>query len=141
MSAFFSFFMKFTYQRFLLRFALFWLCTGLLAGGLLYFAPLFDLTLPGGTRTTHVHLLTVGFLLQLIMGVALWMFPRYKKEPRYNSNTQGFALIAMINMGVLLRSAGSLWLQLSMMAHVGVALELLGVLYFVFLIFGRIREP
>jgi len=133
--------MKFTYQRVLLRFALFWLCAGLLAGGILHFGPLFGLSLPAGLRTTHVHLLTVGFLLQLIMGVALWMFPRYKTDPRYNSNAQGYVLIGLLNGGVLLRSAGSLLLDLFAAAHVGVVMELLGVLYFVFLIAGRIREP
>jgi cbb3-type cytochrome oxidase subunit 1 len=32
----------------------------------------------------HVHILLVGFVLMLIMGVATWMFPRAAKEdPRY----------------------------------------------------------
>ncbi len=29
--------------------------------------------------TAHVHLLLVGFILMMIMGVALWMFPRLPK--------------------------------------------------------------
>jgi hypothetical protein len=34
--------------------------------------------------TAHVHLLLVGFLLMIVMGVATWMFPRPAKEdPRY----------------------------------------------------------
>jgi len=34
--------------------------------------------------TAHVHLLLVGFMLMMVMGVATWMFPRpAKDDPRY----------------------------------------------------------
>ncbi len=34
--------------------------------------------------TAHVHLLLVGFVLMMVMGVATWMFPRpAKDDPRY----------------------------------------------------------
>jgi len=34
--------------------------------------------------TAHVHLLLVGFMLMIVMGVATWMFPRPgKDDPRY----------------------------------------------------------
>jgi hypothetical protein len=29
-----------------------------------------------GFITAHVHLLLVGFMLMIVMGVATWMFPR-----------------------------------------------------------------
>jgi heme/copper-type cytochrome/quinol oxidase subunit 1 len=35
--------------------------------------------------TAHVHLLLVGFMLMMVMGVATWMFPRpAKDDPRYH---------------------------------------------------------
>ena len=34
--------------------------------------------------TAHAHLLLVGFMLMMVMGVATWMFPRpAKDDPRY----------------------------------------------------------
>ncbi len=34
--------------------------------------------------TAHVHLLLVGFMLMMVMGVATWMFPRpARDDPRY----------------------------------------------------------
>jgi hypothetical protein len=34
--------------------------------------------------TAHVHLLLVGFMLMIVMGVATWMFPRpARDDPRY----------------------------------------------------------
>ena len=36
--------------------------------------------------TAHVHLLLVGFMLMLVMGVATWMFPRpARDDARYRS--------------------------------------------------------
>ena len=36
--------------------------------------------------TAHVHLLLVGFMLTIVMGVATWMFPRpARDETRYRS--------------------------------------------------------
>jgi hypothetical protein len=36
--------------------------------------------------TAHVHLLLVGFMLMVVMGVATWMFPRpAQASPRYRS--------------------------------------------------------
>src|SRR5215471_2471402 len=32
--------------------------------------------------TTHTHLLLVGFMLMMVMGVATWMFPRPAREDR-----------------------------------------------------------
>ena len=32
--------------------------------------------------TTHVHLLLVGFMLMIVMGVATWMFPRPARDDR-----------------------------------------------------------
>lgn len=34
--------------------------------------------------TAHAHLLLVGFMLMMVMGVATWMFPRpARDDPRY----------------------------------------------------------
>lgn len=35
--------------------------------------------------TAHVHLLLVGFMLMIVMGVATWMFPRPARDARYRA--------------------------------------------------------
>ena len=34
--------------------------------------------------TAHVHVLLIGFVVSLIMGVAIWMFPRPSPDTRYS---------------------------------------------------------
>ena len=34
--------------------------------------------------TAHVHVLLFGFIISLILGVAIWMFPRPRDEQHYN---------------------------------------------------------
>ncbi|MCZ7546968.1 MAG: cbb3-type cytochrome c oxidase subunit I [Anaerolineae bacterium] len=53
-----------------------------------------------------MHLLTVGWLTQLIIGVAYWMFPKYSKARPRGSERLGWATYALLNLGLALRAAG-----------------------------------
>ena len=55
---------------------------------------------------THLHLLVVGWLTQVIFGVAYWMFPRYSAERPRGSDRLGWAAFLMLNAGLLLRVVG-----------------------------------
>jgi hypothetical protein len=58
---------------------------------------------------TYVHLLVVGWLTQLIFGVAYWMFPRYSAERPRGSERLGWATFALLNLGLLLRVVAEPW--------------------------------
>jgi hypothetical protein len=49
----------------------------------------------------HAHLLLVGFLLMLVIGVAFWMFPRVRGAR--TGRDVGWLAFALINGGLLLR--------------------------------------
>lgn len=101
---------------------------------------------------SQLHLLVVGWITQLAIGVAYWMFPRFLKEqaprPR-GSDTLAWAVFACLNAGLLLRFAfepfylmgPQPWLA-ALVALSGV-LQALAALGFGWLIWGRIRamEP
>lgn len=53
-----------------------------------------------------VHLLVVGWLTQLIMGVIYWMFPKYSKERPRRSERLAWATYLTLNAGLLLRVLG-----------------------------------
>jgi heme/copper-type cytochrome/quinol oxidase subunit 1 len=59
-----------------------------------------------GFRPTHLHLLVVGWITQVIFGVAYWMFPRYSAERPRGSEPLGWAAFILLNVGLLLRVAG-----------------------------------
>lgn len=56
-----------------------------------------------------IHLLTVGWLLQLISGVAFWMFPRHRDHPPRGDDRLGWGALVLINSGLGLRLLGETW--------------------------------
>jgi hypothetical protein len=55
--------------------------------------------------TAHVHLLLVGFMLMLVMGVATWMFPRpARNDTRYRPELSG-AVYWLMTTSTALRAA------------------------------------
>ena len=50
-----------------------------------------------------VHLLVVGWITQLIFGVAYWMFPKYSREKPRGSERLGYLSYGLLNSGLLLR--------------------------------------
>jgi hypothetical protein len=101
---------------------------------------------------SQLHLLVVGWITQLAIGVAYWIFPRFLKEqdprPR-GSDTLTLVVLICLNAGLLLRfftepfylMGRRPWLA-ALMALSGV-LQAVAVLGFGWLIWGRIRamEP
>ena len=53
----------------------------------------------------YVHLLTVGWITQLIIGVALWLFPRADRSLPAPPPALAWGVYLMLNTGLLLRLA------------------------------------
>lgn len=59
-----------------------------------------------GLMPVYFHLLMVGWVTQLIFGVAYWMFPKASQaQPRGNENL-AWAIYFLINVGLGLRAVG-----------------------------------
>lgn len=56
-------------------------------------------------RATALHLLTVGWLTQLIWGVAFWMFPTASRQRPHGREGWMAAGFVLLNVGLLLRVA------------------------------------
>jgi hypothetical protein len=101
---------------------------------------------------SQLHLLVVGWITQLAIGVAYWMFPRFLREqdprPR-GSDALAWTVLVCLNAGLLLRflvepfqlMGPQPWLA-ALLALSGI-LQAVAVLCFGWLIWGRIRaiEP
>jgi hypothetical protein len=97
---------------------------------------------------SQLHLLVVGWITQLAIGVAYWIFPRFLKDqdprPR-GSDRLAWLVFASLNAGLLLRflvepfyfMGPKSWLA-ALMAISGV-LQALAALGFGWIIWGRIR--
>ena len=100
------------------------------------------------TSDSQLHLLMVGWITQLAIGVAYWMFPRLLKEqdprPR-GSDGLAWSVLVSLNVGLLLRLASEPFYYMgvqpwpkALMSLSGV-LQALAALGFGWLIWGRIR--
>src|SRR5262249_61368208 len=63
--------------------------------------------------TAHVHLLLVGFMLMIVMGVATWMFPRPARDDASYRPALAEAVYWGMATATALRAAAELWAGLS----------------------------
>lgn len=88
--------------RALLKSALLWFVAGIALGvGLLIYKGLWIRAIPHWLRLAHTHMLMVGFFVQLVMGVAYWMFPRVKVL--WLNEQRALIMAWLLNGGLLLR--------------------------------------
>ncbi len=87
--------------RWALRTALLCAAVAMLAGVLLVWPGAPSLPYP-----TYLHLFTVGWLSNLIFGVAHWMFPRASAERPRGDVRLAWAGWALLNAGLVLRVVG-----------------------------------
>jgi hypothetical protein len=81
---------------------------GALVLGLLLQLPQIRATLPflAVMFPAVLHLLVVGWITQVIFGVAYWLFPRYSAEQPRGSERLGWITFVSLNAGLLLRLIG-----------------------------------
>lgn len=112
--------------RLFIRFAMGYLLLGLLAGIALALDPALRTFWP-----TYLHLITVGWLTQLIFGVAFWLFPRASRKHKRGREGYIWASLVLLNAGLLLRvaaepfdlgAADQSFLVLSALFHLGAAM-------------------
>lgn len=99
------------------------MATTLLAQSLAY--------LPGwitAFRPVYLHLLMVGWITQLIIGVAYWMFPKASKEQPRGHEKLGWGVFILLNLGLILRAVGEPLTAMSFQVDLGWVLAVSAVL-------------
>ncbi len=123
-----------------IRAALAYLLAGFSLGALLLAGK--GIALPAGLwrwLPVHFELLLVGWLVQLVMGVAYWIFPRFGLTPAARGR-EGLAWLAfaLLNGGVCLASVGVLGNQ-PVFAVVGRSAEVLAAATMALNVWARTR--
>src|SRR5262249_14783388 len=97
--------------------------------------------------TAHAHLLLVGFMLMIVMGVATWMFPRpARDDTRYRSELAD-AVYWVMTVATAARAGAEIaaslvgWLGLRWLIALGGLGRLAGALLFVLNMWRRVRMP
>jgi hypothetical protein len=107
-----------------IRLALVYLATGVTIGALLLFhkgvsiAPILWRLLPA-----HIDFLLFGWIVQLVMGVAYWILPRFSSEPRRGNVPLAWAAVVSLNIGILFAGLGPAMAAPPLLAFLGRAAE------------------
>lgn len=124
----------------MLRAALVYLGVGFTFGGLLLFnkgaplSPWLWLTL-----SAHIEFLLVGWTLQLVMGVAYWILPRFSRPPRRGNVALAWLAFFSLNVGVILSGMTPILALPSGLVFLGHLLEFGGALAFVVHAWPRVK--
>ncbi len=86
----------------------------------------------------HIELVLLGWTIQLGMGVAFWILPRFPTGRRYGRERLGWLAYALLNLGVLLVVI-NVWLGTKGLAFAGRGLELAAVIAYAVMIFPRVK--
>lgn len=90
--------------RLFVKSALVYLVLALITGVLITARPVLELpSFVAAIGPVYFHLLMVGWVTQLILGVAYWMFPKYSRESPRGREWLAWATFLLLNIGLLLR--------------------------------------
>jgi hypothetical protein len=123
--------------RWVLRTALIW-ATITTATGVMLVWP----ESPAFPYPTYLHLFTVGWLSNLIFGVAHWMFPRATAAKPRGDERLAWTGWALLNVGLILRVVGEALRPVAMewWLLVAAAVQFLAVLFWVVHLWPRVKE-
>ena len=133
-----------TLTRWFIKSGLLYLVAGLLLAVMMQWPATRTMPWLRAAWPTYLHLLVVGWLTQLIFGVAFWLFPKYSAELPRGSERLGWATFVLLNAGLLLRIAGEPRAlsggEAAMLLTASALAQLLAGLAFVANTWPRIRE-
>ncbi len=90
--------------RLFIKASLLYLVAALLVGLLLALRGLLNLlAIVGGLTPVYFHLFMVGWVTQIIAGVAYWMFPKWSRQRPRGYDSLALATFWLLNAGLLLR--------------------------------------
>lgn len=121
------------------RFSLIHLFLGFTIGGLILankgipFAPWVWNLLPA-----HMEFLLLGWMVQLAMGVAFWILPRFKSNPPRGNVNLIWGTLVLLNVGIVMVVIQPL-ISMSWLALAGRFLETSSVLLFVLSSWQRVK--
>jgi hypothetical protein len=119
------------------RTSLVWLVAGATLGGAILWSKVSPIPFAWQFLTAHIHLLTWGWLLQLTLGVAYWILPRFGTErPR---PWLAVAAYALLNAALAITIIASL-LPVTWPGVLVGALQLLALFAFALHTFPRVRR-
>lgn len=129
-----------TLTRYFIKAAMLYFVVGLFMGFLVTARALLNLpTTVLAFNATYLHLLVVGWITQLIFGVAYWMFPKFTKEKPRGDERIGWGIFICLNIGLTLRAIGEPF-NIGWMLPISAVFQFIAVWFFILAIWPRVKE-
>jgi hypothetical protein len=122
-----------------IRFSLVYLALGFTVGALMLanegvpFNTNLSALLPG-----HIEILLMGWLVQLALGVAYWILPRFTRGLPRGNQAMAWSVLAGLNTGIMLAALGGI-VNNAGVALAGRLLEAASVIAFLLVAWRRVR--
>lgn len=90
-------------------------------------------------RPLHIEVVIFGWMLQLVMGVAFWMMPRFAEAPFRGDERPAWLAFICLNLGIWLNLISFLIYDAALLGLAGRALEVLAIVLFARHLWPRIK--
>ena len=123
-----------------IRAALIYLGVGFTLGALL----LWNKGIPINPRvwrllSAHIEFLLLGWTIQLVMGVAFWILPRFRRPPKRGNERIAWSAAGLLNLGIWLVVASSYINSPPWLAVLGRSFEFLAAITFALYAWPRVK--
>jgi hypothetical protein len=122
--------------RWLIRSALICLVAALVLGAVRALSP--GNAWLAGAWPVYLHLLVLGWLSQLVTGVAYWMFPRVERGAA-PTDWRGWAVFGLLNVGLIIRVIAEPTMLRGPWLPLAAVLQFLAMTIFAWSIWPRVR--
>ena len=123
-----------------IRAALIYLALGFTFGALILFHKGFPLhPAMWSLLPVHIEHVLAGWTLQLILGMAFWILPRFAKPPYRGNERTAWAAFYLINTGIMALSVSPFLPTLRWLTLLGRVLQAAGVLSFLLHAWPRVK--
>lgn len=123
------------------RSSLLYLALGFTFGSLLLFhkgIPLHPML--WGLLPAHIEFVLFGWTVQLVMGIAFWILPRFPKPPVRGNEKLAWSAFVLVNLGIWSLAAASFGPGLPWLILAGRSAQAAGVLAFVAHAWPRVKQ-
>ncbi len=127
-----------TPSRWMIKASLLYMLVGFAIGAMILISKVYpELSSMWSLLAVHIEVSIFGWIIQLTMGTAYWILPRYLKTKSRGNPKLAMLMVALLNVGILINIASYLNVIGSTSTILGRSLEILAVILFVGLHWNR----
>lgn len=127
-----------TPSRWMIKASMLYMLTGFIIGALILISKVYpEYSSVWSLLSIHIEVSIFGWIIQLTMGTAYWILPRYLKTKSRGNPKLAWAMVGILNLGILINLASYLDMISSSATILGRILEIGAVILFVILHWNR----